>query len=155
MAGKVWSGGYAFRPFEIKTTELDFKHSRRSVLVEPRSEMKGSNITAVWTPRIQETLINGVLQGRKQTDLRGASALSKIRTWDLILETYSMLGTLTRNKIMEIPTYRDLKRSSALEDRLQVKRNAKEEALRGWGEDLGHTFNGSYGTPDLEPSVFA
>lgn len=132
MATQMWSGGYAFHPFKVNTTELDFKYSRRNAGESPTGEVKGSNISAVWNLHIQETLINGVLQGRKRTDPRGASALSKSRTFRLFVEIHSLLETRRGVETVVIPDYQSLKNSDPLKDRRRVKIKAKEKALKGW-----------------------
>ena len=130
MAGKTWSQGYAFRPFQMKTTHLEFSFSRRSTLADPNSQSKGSNISAVWTPRLQETLINGVLQGRKQTDPKGASQLSRNKMWTLCQDTDRTLG----RSLLVDPSSMAHKRTGPLATRQQVKEDAKKEALRVWGK---------------------
>ena len=57
--------GYQFRPFEIQTTTRNFTFAKP---VTPDPNVLPSNLATLWTPRKQETLINGVLQGRKQLD---------------------------------------------------------------------------------------
>lgn len=139
VATQIWSGAYAFHPFKVNTTDLDFKYSRRNAGASLTGETKGCNISAVWNPHIQETLINGVLQGRKQTDPRGASALSKSRVFSLFLEIHSVLEMQRWAGTGAIFDYQSLKQLEALEDRRQVKTKAKEKALRGWSESSDDT----------------
>ena len=128
LAREVWSSGYAFHPFKVRTTEFEFPFSRRSTA----STSKGSNITALWTPHTQETLVNGVLQGRKQTDLRGASAISRTKIFGKFHEVSSLPGTLDRKEVLKIYSYEDIKKCPVLADRREVKKKAKEEVLNGW-----------------------
>ena len=60
---RQWSGGYAFRSFSVAVNEVDFQFSQQEALRRSKT-LKGSNISAVWTPNANETLVNGVLQGR-------------------------------------------------------------------------------------------
>ncbi|RYP71600.1 hypothetical protein DL771_004726 [Monosporascus sp. 5C6A] len=47
LYGRRWGGGYAFRPFEVRTTGLEFAFSRREV---SRSEKTAaSNLAVAWT----------------------------------------------------------------------------------------------------------
>lgn len=140
VVGQSWSGGYGFHPFDIKTTSLDFEYSRRNVGTGRTGEIKGCNIAAAWNPYLQEALINGVQQGRKQTDVRGASALSRSRMFILLKEVH--LGMRPQDGVSSLifSDYRELKRSKALQDRQGVKKAAKEEALKGWGESFDHAI---------------
>ncbi|KAI9852381.1 MAG: hypothetical protein M1838_000903 [Thelocarpon superellum] len=90
VAGRSWRGSYGFRPFEIKTTDQEFALSRRS---GPTGfPLVASNISAVYTPHIQQTLIGGRLAGRKATDLRGASAVSRRGLWSAVAQVVALLG---------------------------------------------------------------
>ncbi|RYO88956.1 hypothetical protein DL764_008646 [Monosporascus ibericus] len=47
LYGRKWGGGYSFRPFEVRTTGLEFAFSRREV---SRSEKTAtSNLAVAWT----------------------------------------------------------------------------------------------------------
>jgi len=139
----IWSGGYAFHPFNVRTTEHDFRYSRRNAGAKLTGETRGCNISAAWNPHIQETLINGILQGRKQANPKGASALSKSRTFSQFLEIHSLLNMPRWAENMAICNYRGLKKSNALEHRREIKNTAKDKALKGWGESSDYTsFDG-------------
>ncbi len=138
VATKKWSKGYTFHPIQIKPTDLEFNYSRRSAKVGSQNlESKGSNISAVWTPRLQETLINGVLQGRKQTDAKGASALSRNRMQELLLDIVFRLESSMAKEITGLGSYAKTKRAKPLEVRWHVKNDAKMEALKGWNDGAG------------------
>ena len=125
---RTWAKGYAFHPFDVMTTATDFVYSRRKANDSSRDNSKGSNISAAWSPVLQETLINGVLQGRKQIDTRGASALSKTKMWALCQEVYKLI-------VCSGPCAPRLTHSSLagpLKIRKQVKEEVKKEALKGW-----------------------
>lgn len=126
-----WPAGYGFRPFRVETTMINFRYSRRVAATNPDG-CRGSNISAVWTLRHQETLINGVLQGRKQTDRMGASALSKTQIWNLVLDIIGLIEVPALRNVLKMCSYLDMKRSQALEHRRRVKEDVKNEALKGW-----------------------
>ncbi|KAG0637294.1 adenosine deaminase/editase [Tuber brumale] len=82
LVGRKFNSGYKFSPFAVRTTNLSFGFSKKVI----GTGAVGSNISAVWV-RGQgvETLIGGVLQGRKQfaSGIKGASMLCKIMIWRL------------------------------------------------------------------------
>ena len=129
--GLSWPGNYNFRPFRIETTEITFQYSRRAAGTNAKG-CKGSNVSAVWTPNHQETIINGVLQGRKQTDRMGASALSRVQIWNLFLQTVNVLDVHSLNKSLGWSSYKDMKSSQGLKNRRQVKINVINDVLKGW-----------------------
>ena len=131
VVGSNWPGNYNFRPFRIETTEITFHFSRRAAGTNVDG-FKGSNISAVWTLSHQETLINGVLQGRKQTDRMGASALSRVQIWNLLLQTANLLDIPSLNSSLGVSSYIDMKLSQGLKHRRLVKNNVKNDALKGW-----------------------
>ena len=131
VASSTWSGGYGYRPFRMETTEIDFQYSRRAAITN-MVICKGSKVSAVWIPCHQETLINGVLQGRKQIDQRGASALSRMQTWNLVMEIVGLLDVPALTNILTKLSYLDMKSSQNLEQRRHVKEEVKSEALKGW-----------------------
>ena len=135
VACATWPASYGFRPFRVETTDIDFHYSRRAAGTN-LDACKGSNISAVWTPRHQETLINGVLQGRKQTDLNGASALSRMQIWHLLLETSSLIDSSVLENVLKMPLYSEMKESQSLEHRRCVKEDVKCEALKGWNNRI-------------------
>ena len=131
VSGKQWSGGYAFKPFEIKQTSREFAFSKRNTGF-PNVVPKSSNIATAWNPRMHETLINGVLQGRKQTDPKGASAVCRIRTWKLVLETLTLLALPAFTHILSNSSSSNLEASTLLDSRRRVKREVRKGALNGW-----------------------
>ena len=131
LADKVWSGGFSFRPFRIATTDELFRFSQDAVS-QQTTACKGSNISAVWTNSICETLINGVLQGRKQDDPRGASQVSRSRMLDLFFEICDMEAIVLMSSYRQA-SYRQLKTAGAeAEARSHVKAEVIENALSGW-----------------------
>lgn len=101
--------------------------------------MLPSNVTAVYTPHFQETLIGGVLQGRKQYDPKGASALCRKSMWDAVEKVHATMGALMDNAL-SVACYRELKGVPELDARKRVKGDVRDMALKGWvkneGDDL-------------------
>lgn len=139
LINKEWSGGYGFRPFLVKSTAREFSFSRR-----PRGPAmqtpKSSNISALWTPGMQETLINGVLQGRKQTDPRGASAVCRLRMGGLAMTLLRALAIPAFAHAATSPKYSDLKDTQPLENRRMVKEDVRRKALKGWVRNVEDDF---------------
>ncbi|KAI1346121.1 adenosine deaminase/editase [Xylaria sp. FL0043] len=94
------AGGYSFRPFTVKTTDLEFSFSRRSVVISPtitdaKPKITPSNLSVALTAsNRQETTLNGVLQGRKASEahVQGASFASRRKIWGLAVEVASLLS---------------------------------------------------------------
>ncbi|KAL8824121.1 MAG: hypothetical protein Q9191_005288 [Dirinaria sp. TL-2023a] len=124
MVTESWPGDYSYHAFQICATDIDFAFSRgiASMLDE---HPKGSNISAIWTPNVQETIINGVIQGRSWTDPQGASLVSKRRMWDLALRVLMQIEGV-------LPFGADQHVQKILEDRRRVKGDITLGALRGW-----------------------
>ena len=121
-----WEGtraGHKFRPFEVRTTGREFAYSAQG------AEAGGSNLSALWTPKRQEILVNGVLQGRKQFDIRGASNTSRRGLWKLALQ--ATLGVPAVLGVLNKATYGQTK-ETANDDRREAKEKALEVALMGW-----------------------
>jgi len=124
----AWEGtraGHKFRPFEVRTTTRKFAYSTQG------AEAGGSNLSALWTPKRQEILVNGVLQGRKQFDIRGASITSRRGLWKLALEVAGMAGVPAVLGMLDKATYGQAK-GNANDDRREAKGKALEVALMGW-----------------------
>ena len=123
-----WSrGGYAFRPFEVKGTGRGFGFSKRAA----GEGAVPSNLSILYTPLRQEIVINGVLQGRKQLDPRGASCVSRRAMWRAVLD----LGLPTLATGLRGKTYGEVKGASVGRER--VKREVRALALRGWRRNVG------------------
>ncbi|KAH0542872.1 hypothetical protein FGG08_002732 [Glutinoglossum americanum] len=136
VAGRKWDGGYGFRPFSIKATDREFKYSRRSAM--PNERLTTSNISVVWTPSIQETLIGGVLQGRKQFDPRGASQICRGQMWRMVVDILALCGLVGPERMTVGCRYGDAKEElGALKERRRVKGEVTTEALSGWTRNDG------------------
>ena len=134
-----WFGGYSFRPFKFCETDVEFAFSRRNALPSATA-FKGSNICAVYTPSLQETLINGVLQGHRQFDGRGGSALCNARMCNLVFQILASLGKHFLSCIHGNIQYEQLKECKLLQSRRKAKEDIRRYALRGWIHNTGDNF---------------
>ena len=139
VADGYWAGGYSFHPFNIMTTSTEFAFSRRAIDATEKAP-KNSNISAVWTPGLKETIINGILQGRKQADLRGSSAISRMKTFKALSDLCKILPMPRDIQSMSISTYSHFKGMALLSQRQTVKDDVRQNALRGWVRNAGDDF---------------
>ncbi len=107
----------------------------------PSHTVKGSNVTAVYTPRLQESLINGVCQGRKQFDPKGGSALCNTRMCRLFFQAVTALALPSLREMLCVESYQQLKGSEVLRHRTEVKQDVRDKALRGWVRNEGDHFD--------------
>ncbi|KNG51049.1 trna-specific adenosine deaminase [Stemphylium lycopersici] len=134
-----WGGGYRFQPFTVHSTSREFAWSRRALA--PGDKAMPSNLSAVWTPHWQETLIGGVLQGRKQLDPRGASRISRRGLWIEGVRLAAMVGGVVSTVgsgalLSKDETYGEMKDSSLLKERKRVKEDV-QSVLKGWLRNTG------------------
>lgn len=127
LVGREWPGFYRYKPFVVRTTDFEFWFSRRCETASEGSR-KGYKISAVWNNGLQETLVNGVLQGRKHNDPKGASAVSRVLMSQLASEVFRQLGV--RYVRSTLCGSEDIPKS--LVDRDQVKVGVWSTALKGW-----------------------
>ena len=139
LDGRKWEGGYRFQPFKIGSTEREFEFSRR-VIERDGKKAKASNLSVVWNPKVEESLINGVLQGRRQVDVRGTSSVSRVRMWWMAMETMKMLALPAFVNVVAMKRYVELKSSDILDDRRSVKMDVKDVALKGWVPNVEDDF---------------
>jgi tRNA-specific adenosine deaminase 1 len=125
-----WYGGYSFRPFIVQTTSLEFAWSRRALTQHDKSIP--SNISAVYTPDVMETLINGILQGRRVDDPKGASKICRKSLWKAAVEVAKLLDNDRIKGVLYAESYGNLKKSELLEPRRRVKDDVRAHALEGW-----------------------
>ena len=130
-----WKGGYRWQPFDVRHTSKEFTWSRRSVVVNEKAV--ASNLSAVWTPSWQETLIGGVLQGRKQMDPRGASRICRRSAWSLAVQVAGVAGAPLVLEALTKATYGEVKENDWLEARRNVERSVQEQGLKGWVRNIG------------------
>ncbi|KAF1843056.1 uncharacterized protein K460DRAFT_367985 [Cucurbitaria berberidis CBS 394.84] len=130
----TWQGGYGFHPFNVRPSSREFAWSRRSIGLGEKAVP--SNLSAVWTPSWQETLIGGVLQGRKQTDPRGASQLCRRSMWKTAVQVAGLVGMPLLIEAFGKAAYKEMKDDTAIAHRRRVKNDMKI-ALKGWVANSG------------------
>ncbi|PVH97548.1 tRNA-specific adenosine deaminase, partial [Periconia macrospinosa] len=135
-----WTGGYTWRPFEVRGTSREFSFSRRSTGAGEKAIP--SNISAVYTPAWQETLIGGVLQGRKQFDVRGASRVCRKGMWGMAGRVAMGLGVGVVREALSTKGkvgggYAAVKESGVLSARRKVKGDVRKGVLGGWVRGVG------------------
>lgn len=133
-----WPGGYQFHPFTVETTDEEFELSRKTI--RERSEnIAPSNIAAAWSATgVEETILGGVIQGRKPFDVKGASKMSRRQLWLAAREVSNSLnGYGGIRQLLSSKTYQDVKNGELLADRRHVKQHVRTTALAGWIPNLG------------------
>ncbi|KAK7408856.1 hypothetical protein QQX98_008979 [Neonectria punicea] len=151
IAGRRWSGGYSFQEFVTETTDLEFEFSKRTV--QARSDkVSASNLAAAWSRSgVEETILGGVIQGRKPFNSKGASRMSRRGMWEMARDVASGLGSQASgtSEYLRSGTYRDIKDSQLLVQRRQIKEDVRQTALTGWikndeGSDFGIEERGNH-----------
>jgi len=154
LAARKWNAGYEYRPFELKSTDREFRFSRRAgaewaglIGVMAGEKSKASNMAAGWNPYVSEVIIGGILQGRKKGDPRGASAVSRRKLVESVLKVAGMVSAPILTAILkagggsgEKVNYRGMKDSSLLQERRKVKETVILEALPGWVKNVKDDF---------------
>lgn len=130
-----WQGGYSWHPFAVTPTQREFRWSRRHVAAHEKAV--ASNLSAVWTPAWQESLIGGVLQGRRQADPRGASRICRRSVWSLAVRIAGLVGAPAVLQALAHPTYARVKQHNALVARRLVKADMQHRGLNGWVQNTG------------------
>ncbi|KAK0390926.1 hypothetical protein NLU13_0429 [Sarocladium strictum] len=88
------------------------------------------NLAAAWTlSGIEETVLGGVIQGRKAFDVRGASAMARRTMWAKARELGEALGDGYR---VDVPVYCEIKMLPSLATRRAVKEDLRTKALTQW-----------------------
>lgn len=134
---KEWSGGYRYQPFEVNATSREFAYSRRNGGGKGGKKMVPCNISAVYTPRWQETIIGGGQHGRKPFDPRGASKVCRKGTWQAAVAVAETIALPLVVGGLQYATYGDLKENALLNSRRAAKEAAKAEALQNWQKNSG------------------
>lgn len=134
--------GYAFRPFAVETTPLEFEFSKRGGDGARDTKYVASALSTAWSANgLAENIIGGVLQGRKQTDARGASQVSREKMWHLAGTVAELVASSGNgDNAVAVPTamtYRALKESEAMQSRRRIKGRAIKDALTGWVRNIG------------------
>lgn len=136
VKGSRWDGGYRLKPFEVQTTDTEFSFSRRGVGLDG-TKYVASSIAAAWTINgLAESIVGGVLQGKKQSDPKGGSAVSRRNMWMLARHIAGLVAGLDQVIVRQV-TYQGLKDAAVLNERRQVKQDIRAEALKGWVRNSG------------------
>ncbi|KAK0655804.1 adenosine-deaminase domain-containing protein [Cercophora newfieldiana] len=141
VAGRKWTeAGYEFVPFQVKVTAEEFEFSKRAIAARAEKS-SASNLAVAWTAAgLEEGLVGGILQGRKQFVLNGASAVSRKGMWKLVGEVAQVLeegnGEVIR-QALGARTYDETKGGEPLDGRRGVKEEVRREALGGWVQNTG------------------
>lgn len=125
-----------FRTFTVQTTEREFDFSKHATSSSGAASVP-SNLSTLWTPNSKEVLINGVLQGRKQMDPKGASCTCRRRMWQSVLEVAVRLDSSALMNVLTQENYGHVKDSQLLQERAIAKSIGKEKALKGWKRNDG------------------
>lgn len=135
---RSWKAGYAWTPFDVRGTTREFAWSRRAGGSASTAEKSiASNISAVYTPSWQETLIGGVLQGRKQFDPAGASKVCRRSLWRVAVQAAGLVGAPMLVEALGQDAYGLMKRSEVLAARRRVKEDVRSGNLKGWVANAG------------------
>ncbi|KAI9727647.1 MAG: hypothetical protein M1828_005875 [Chrysothrix sp. TS-e1954] len=127
---REWPGGYAYRPFQVLPTSKRFTHSNEKL--KPDAKGTGSNISALWTPTLQETLIGGVVQGSKRLTSRGGSASCRAKMWKASLELAQGLDDARICLALQADIYAQIKDSELISYRADVKAEVRAKVLKPW-----------------------
>lgn len=132
--------GFSFKPFNVQTTRREFEFSKRYLNSQATSaapDAVPSNRSCVFTIQGTEVLVNGVLEGRKLYDPRGASMLSRRKMWKSTLGVAAALGLPALSYLSAKYSYDELKRNLDVLGRGEVKSDVRRLALKGWERNGG------------------
>lgn len=137
VAKASWGFDLAYRPFSIKTTACEFRYSRRaseSLEQGATPESKPSNLTTIWNPHTTQLIINGIVQGRRKRDPRGASAISRKSMIEYLMSTVQLFESLElKESLQGSRSYLDVKAClKSLGPRREMKAEVTRAALQGW-----------------------
>ncbi|PSN67900.1 hypothetical protein BS50DRAFT_351607 [Corynespora cassiicola Philippines] len=134
-----WEGGYRWHEFKVHGTSKEFAWSRRNVSAAQKA--MASNLSAVWTPHWEESLIGGVLQGRKQFDPRGASRVCRRSLWKIGADIAAVAAIPALTEAIRRGAYGEVKAGAMLGARRKVKDEVKARSLKGWIKNSGDDFS--------------
>lgn len=146
LESTTWTDHYSFKPFSVETTELEFDYSKRSVSAKTE-KISASNVAAAWSRSgVEESIVGGVVQGSKTTDVRGASSMSRRRMWSSVRTLAHRLGESydELQKTLCAPEYGKVKESEFLAGRRRTIADVQTMVLKGWAKNHGDSsFNTS------------
>ncbi|KAH7158073.1 adenosine deaminase/editase [Dactylonectria estremocensis] len=142
LVGRQWPGGYSFNGFVTETTDLEFEYSKRSVKSRV-DRISATNIAAAWSHSgVEETIMGGVIQGKKPFIPKGASRMSRRGTWEAARDLAHNLGQQGSSTAayLGFGTYHDVKNGLLLVERRHVKDQVRETVLTGWVKNDGGSY---------------
>lgn len=137
VKGAQWPQGYSFKPFKVETTDEEFFFSKTSVS-KRSAKMSASNLATLWSGSgLEETILGGVIRGRRPFDMKGASSVSRLQMW---ATAEALTRHLAHNDddecdMLRYTAYKQLKAGPVLAARRQVKEDTRTSALVGWVSD--------------------
>jgi tRNA-specific adenosine deaminase 1 len=139
LAERKWDQGYSFMPFEVIGTKREFQLSQH-VIAAQAVKIASCNVAMAWSCNgLHERLIGGVLEGRRSTDSRCGSKVSRRSLWALAREIVAQCPASIMD-LQHFPLdvdYRTFKGSPALEARRKVKAEVRAFVLTNWEENTG------------------
>jgi tRNA-specific adenosine deaminase 1 len=137
VKGAQWPRGYSFKPFKVETTDEEFFFSKTSVL-QRSDKIAASNLATLWSHSgLVETILAGVIRGRRPFDIRGASCVSRLQIWATAeaLARHLAGDDVDEVELVKYATYKQVKEGQFLAARRQVKAETRSTALAGWITD--------------------
>lgn len=139
LEGMAWPDQHSFRTFAIETTDIEFEYSKRTVSAKTE-KISASNVAAAWSRSgVEESIVGGVVQGSKTTDIRGASSMSRKRLWASARNLAAQLDEPYEElrRALRSAEYGGIKQSELLTERNLVIAEAQAKALKGWVKNHG------------------
>ncbi|CEJ90615.1 hypothetical protein VHEMI06384 [[Torrubiella] hemipterigena] len=140
LENRMWDTSHTFQPFTIATTTREFQYSKRSVSSRA-AKISASNLAAVWTRAgLEESTINGIIQGRKLGTSKSASETSRRLMWaaaERAMRTLAPEDELHQELFSR--DYESFKSNPVLDVRRRVKGDVWRLALTGWLRNEGDT----------------
>ena len=127
-------GSFVYHPFRIQVSHREFEWSRR--IHEEVQKYVASNTSTVYTIYNRELLVNGVLQGRKQKDARGASSICRKSLWQSVIEVPYRSRFSDAAVMWSKVTYGDLKTDEVMAARTKVKLDVQTNVLYDWIKNI-------------------
>ncbi|KAI6780063.1 uncharacterized protein J7T54_007539 [Emericellopsis cladophorae] len=143
----------AAQPFKIKdgiklhmycseapwSTSVEFAYSKRSV-THTAEKISPSPLATAWSASgIAENIVNGVIQGRKVGDPKGASRMCRQQMWLLAQSLADQCHGPSLAAALRGATYAHVKADALLQSRGQVIADTQFFALKGWIKNSGDT----------------
>jgi tRNA-specific adenosine deaminase 1 len=139
LSKDAWSDAYAFKPFHVRLSTADFSYSKRTVALTAE-KISSSPLATAWSASgVSENIVNGVIQGRKVGDPKGASLMCRRQMWSLARALADLCNMNSIATCLGAATYAHVKMDALLRPRSQVIADAQASALKGWIKNTGDT----------------